>query len=676
MNERAENLLLAWAVGVFIILIGIYVLTMPQSITLEDAGLFQMVCHKGGIGHPPGYPLFILGCQAFVSIPMFDDSVLAANLLSAIYAALSCSLLVYIAFEILKDKAAAILVALCYGLSLTFWSQAIIVEVYSLAVLMFVACLWTCLLYRRTSRPQYLYLLALLYGLGLSNHWPLLGLATPALISVLIPSTREILAQLRRPRFLVISIVCLFLGLAPYLSLFQSAPPFALYGSVESIDEFARYLSRSAYNDQSLIATWLDKRDYQVWILGQSLKEFGYVGILLVLTGFVISFRRLKPALSIGLLLLYLAPTSVLILMLGFEFSELRQAIFRPYPVIGYISVAIWFGLGAVAVLQWLNRIGLGVKYNVGVFAAIALSVLISNYTLNDRRDSTFAEQYAHKILEATPRNAVLFVEGDVGVGLIGYLHHVAGLREDVELRSWNNLVFANRLASPFAADDIQQNHRDRLADGVSQPVFTTVQHDWPSINHGIVYERSEQAAFDCDTAMHTYIGYLIGLDEGGYLGDGHERELLFALLLDFTRQHVGLVLGSTSPGSAEVEMLARLQTTFAGKLATLERMMRVKQGESGKKVLQSIAEAAELELPEHASRQVIAVLREYQGRIELLPPANYKAAVTRFEHSLEIYPITSNTSICPLQLSYQRLAKTRQARALETRFPDRQCGH
>ncbi len=36
MNERAENLSLAWAAGVFIILIGIYVLTMPQSITLEQ----------------------------------------------------------------------------------------------------------------------------------------------------------------------------------------------------------------------------------------------------------------------------------------------------------------------------------------------------------------------------------------------------------------------------------------------------------------------------------------------------------------------------------------------------------------------------------------------------------------------------------------------------------------
>ena len=80
----------------------------------------------------------------------------------------------------------------------------------------------------------------------------------------------------------------------------------------------------------------MDKRDYQVWILGQTLREFGYVGMFLVAAGFVISFRQLKPALSIALLLLYLCSTSVLILMLGFEFNEFRQAIFRPYPVVGY----------------------------------------------------------------------------------------------------------------------------------------------------------------------------------------------------------------------------------------------------------------------------------------------------------------------------------------------------
>jgi hypothetical protein len=56
---------------VFPVTLSLYLVTMPQAITLEDVGLFQMICHQGGIGHSPGYPLFILSWQAFVILPAF-----------------------------------------------------------------------------------------------------------------------------------------------------------------------------------------------------------------------------------------------------------------------------------------------------------------------------------------------------------------------------------------------------------------------------------------------------------------------------------------------------------------------------------------------------------------------------------------------------------------------------
>ena len=59
-----------------------YLITMPRLITLEDAGLFQMVCHVGGIGHPPGYPLFTLLCQQLT----LQDSVFNGNLISVMFA--------------------------------------------------------------------------------------------------------------------------------------------------------------------------------------------------------------------------------------------------------------------------------------------------------------------------------------------------------------------------------------------------------------------------------------------------------------------------------------------------------------------------------------------------------------------------------------------------------------
>ena len=45
--------------------------------------------------------------------------------------------------------------------------------------------------------------------------------------------------------------------------------------------------------------------------------------------------------------------------------------------------------------------------------------------------------------------SSVLFVEGDNQTGPVGYLHYVAGLRQDVEVRSRHNILFGNRLLDP-----------------------------------------------------------------------------------------------------------------------------------------------------------------------------------------------------------------------------------
>lgn len=64
---------------VFLVTLTLYLVTMPQAIKPEDAGLFQMICHKGGIGHPSGYPLFILSCQTFVNLPAFEHNVVGVR---------------------------------------------------------------------------------------------------------------------------------------------------------------------------------------------------------------------------------------------------------------------------------------------------------------------------------------------------------------------------------------------------------------------------------------------------------------------------------------------------------------------------------------------------------------------------------------------------------------------
>ena len=62
------------------------------------------------------------------------DPAHALNLASAVEAALACGLSVLVAVELSGSIAAAIAAALLFAVSYTFWSQAVIAEVYALHI--------------------------------------------------------------------------------------------------------------------------------------------------------------------------------------------------------------------------------------------------------------------------------------------------------------------------------------------------------------------------------------------------------------------------------------------------------------------------------------------------------------------------------------------------------------
>lgn len=653
--------LFTWSAVVCLTTLVAYLLSMPGSITLEDAGLFQMVCHGGGISHPPGYPLFTLACQGFVSLPFFDTGVFAGNLLSAIFASLTCAVLVVVVMEMTGDWRIAALTAMAYGLSNSFWSQAIIIEVYSLAALLFVFCLWLGLVYRRTRDVRVLYGLALASGLALSNHWPLHLLATPALLLALVPVWREPGSANFNLKHLPGLILVFGAGLLPYLSLFQAEPQFAIYGAIETPDQFFNYVSRAPYEDQFAGAGWDDKLAYQLWLWQQTAKEFSWLLAPLLLAGVIRSFRVLDRYLAMSMLLLYFGATGLLVLLLGFEFSDLRTAIFRPYLILAHLAPAVWLGLGCF----WLAD---SLKVQAGRVAtlipiALLAAVAVSNLPDNYRRNDSFAAIYAERVFEATNENALLFVTGDTGVGVLGYLHHIEGVRPDIELRSWNSLVFSNRLTSAFAPQQVLDETRRRYIEASDSVVLSNTRPDFPAIHRGLVFEMDSENSFSCSDEVHDYIRYLLNIDaEAELLLDAHERELLFGLLLEFTRQHVGLAMFNADVTRGELETLQSLQGSFAGRLGTLETLLQYPQDASAKDLLQEIADSAARVMPSGTSSQVRGLLDEYRGRIALIDPPDRELAAAHFESSLESWPVVSNSSRCVLVATYEAMGRTGKA--------------
>jgi hypothetical protein len=367
---------------------------------------------------------------------------------------------------------------------------------------------------------------------------------------------------------------------------------------------------------------------------------------------------------------------------LGFEFNALRVAIFKPYPIIAYIAPAIWLGLGCEWILNRLPQTDL--KLHRVLPIVIIVVVGATNFSDNNRSNNRFAELYGEQVLAATPQGAVLFAEGDNGVGLLGYLQTVEHRRPDVELRSWNNLVFSNRLMTPFSPDDVQARQRIEFIDNASRPVFSTLNLGRLLINQGIVFEHhhapeippNKVTAFACSNGeLHEYIRYLIRVEHEQYLTDGHERSLLFSLLLGFTRQHVGLIIALEVTAPDELAMLTELQTTYAGKIATLETLIGLPQNDTTRKNLRDMADDILSQMPPDESRKVAGLVHQMHGQLMLREPVDLQAALKKFEASVERYPTADdNPAICALYRLHKQLGSTAQGEQLLARYGVDEC--
>ena len=652
MTEPASSRIYGLALIVFAATLGVYLLTMPRSITLEDAGLFQMVCHLGGIAHPPGYPLFTSICQAVV--PLFPTGVFAGNLLSALFAALACVFFFFCMHRVSNDASTAAIAALAYGFSAAFWSQAIIIEVYTLAVLGFVVCWWTLLRYTASGDSRWLFLTSFLFGLALTNHWPLMLLAAPALLLVPAGSWPVFLNDLKSPQFWIIATGLFLLGLTPYLSILtKTDPTIALLGEINSLEQLAGYIARSAYSDHHVIADGGDRLQYMLWLAEESGSQLGMMALPFILAGIVVCFRALPLVTASMFLLLFLGATFVLSLLTNFSYEYLYRAVFKPYPVISYLAVAAWFAFGVRAAGSLIRRISTETKWLPSGFSiALLTTVLLANFPDNRRNQGSWVDSYGRQLLASLPPGSVFFAMDDLEVGVLGYLHEVEGLRPDVELRNWENLVFANRLRSPLSDPGEQQAAMRTFMETDDRPVFASSLPIHPREERGAYFQYTPDQAPSVarNPAMGPVLDDLLDLYIGGLITDPHDLHYAYLRLVSFTRQYVGLAVTGHEMSSEELERLQRLQSTFPGRLTTLEVLLPL-NNVSAKAQLMSLALAAEADIPAVAPRASAGLLYEYLGRISMMEPADNNAAMAWFEKSIAVNPTPDNTSHTPLAL-------------------------
>jgi 4-amino-4-deoxy-L-arabinose transferase-like glycosyltransferase len=480
-----------------------YVRTLAPDVLYGDSAEFQTLAYTLGTTHSTGYPIYLLLARLLGFLPIGSPA-WRVSLLSAVGAAVSLSAVFLMARYLTRSRFGAALGSIALGLSYTFWSQAIIAEVYTPALAFLSAIL--LLLWRwhdaPAERSRALLLAALLSGLGLGVHAFVVLIAPTAAFFVVLTLWSQRLHWPQRRRALLAALAGVAMGVGVFL---LASLLIDLNDPPSSFVRVAIYPSRSVWG---LETTDLDSPFERLWLTMTGLQwqdamfpdNVDLVDEMLVYVGRLLSYEfsplmflcavlgvtvlvRTRPRLGACWLVAFV---TTLYFILSYQPPD-KYIFYLPT----YILVAVAIGSGADSVLEWGRRHLLAARkrrYLAPLYLlVVALLVVIVVWpsgalrwqALRDGAATFVQEDYVYPLedLEAPrllagwkvrslPENAVVISDWRTLYAMV-YLAHVERLRPDIMILE----------ASPHGADGLVagsliQTLEEALREG--HPVFTT----------------------------------------------------------------------------------------------------------------------------------------------------------------------------------------------------------
>lgn len=390
-----------------------YLLTLLPGVGYGgDTAKFQFLGRVLGIGHPTGYPVYLLLNWAFGHLPI-GSLAYRINLLSALFGAATAALLVPLLARLGAGRYAPI-GALWIALSYTFWSQAIIAEVYTLHALYLVAALSAILAWGEEGRPAGLAWALFFIGLAFSHHL-LIVTAIAGFAAYAMVTDRR--ALLRRPALLGAAAGAMA-GTLPYAYLFWRTAAGAPYleGRVRTFGDLFIFVSGGPFRAaMAVIGESAPLGVRSVETLRYIALEWTPVGWLLVPLGAAVLVRtRPRAALLLGLVaagdLLFAATYDVpdyFVFLLPFHLVSGALAV----QVLPVIERRLTPHLG--------TRGAGGATLTLGLGLTIALAV--TNGRLLDRSNDTAADRHALALLDVVGERAVVL---SADYDLANYLYY------------------------------------------------------------------------------------------------------------------------------------------------------------------------------------------------------------------------------------------------------------
>lgn len=276
----------------------LYRATLLPGVDFGDTGSFQTMAGSPLITPRDGYPLYF----AIGAISLWltgAEPAHALNLVSATEAAAACGLIVVVAAELSGSVAAAVGAALLFASSYTFWSQAVIAEVYALHMALVALTLF--LLLRWADRPTHLRLFAFfaVYALAFGNHLSMILLLPGYTLFLLLAAPRG-WRSMFAPRIIAMATACAVVGAVQYawnlrtLWLLPDPPQ----GAVDALRRFWFDVTKSDWRDTMVMNVPRSLfRDHLAMYWFDLTQQFGIAGPALAAAGLLqVALSNLRRA--------------------------------------------------------------------------------------------------------------------------------------------------------------------------------------------------------------------------------------------------------------------------------------------------------------------------------------------------------------------------------------------
>lgn len=415
-----------------LIIFYIFLITLPPTIYIGDSGELISSSFTLGIGHPPGYPLYLMIGKIFSQIPIgdiaFRYNLLSATLAILVFASLYkiCYLFIKTIFKNISDfilKITCLSISIMFCLSYIFWSQAGNAKggIYILSHLVFILTIYFFFKYLDKKKNKFLIL-----SIYLSGFLPAIHFTTSGVVVFIILASVFIIKNFSFKKIFIIFILFLISFITPFLYLFLRAVHYPLihWHEIDTFNQIIGYLLRKPYAIKTAIPFNFDIATFKIKnYIGQLLRCYSFLTVFII-WGMILLYRYNKIFFYF-FISFFLSNIAAVIFLTGNSFSPFMIYVNKNFYIFIDIILLIISSLGLYNFFS-ITKIKNSMKYFLHLFPVFCITFqLILNFSSHNNSKRYLIYDHILNIERTLKPDDKLFSEEDFDVFSILYFKYI-----------------------------------------------------------------------------------------------------------------------------------------------------------------------------------------------------------------------------------------------------------